>query len=241
VIPKRNGKFISYLNIDLVKLKKLIDEGLSSRQCSKEIGCSQTNIRYWAKKNNWNFMRRVKKGRKVVGRQGICRFCGKDFSENKRRLGGHAVHCKFNPHEIVYSHDSCPHTKETKLKISIKRREYLERSKKNHNWSFCHGKQSDPEKKFQVILEELKIQFIPEHTPEESKRFYRIDFALLDKKIGFEINGNQHYTDAKRGKLKKYYRERQTYLESLGWMIINIHYSLVYDKDKVLFILDKSL
>ena len=142
---------------------------------------------------------------------------------------------------VLVSHIGHPHTKESKLKISIKRREHLEKSKKNHNWSFCHGKQSDPEKKFQAILDELKIQHIPEHTPEESKRFYRIDFAILDKKVGFEINGNQHYTDAKRGKLKKYYRERQTYLESLGWTIINIHYSLVYDKDKIISILSPRI
>jgi hypothetical protein len=84
---------------------------------------------------------------------------------------------------VSVSHIGHPHTKESKLKISIKRREHLEKSKKNHNWSFCHGKQSDPEKKFQAILDELKIQHIPEHTPEESKRFYRIDFAILDKKL----------------------------------------------------------
>ena len=62
-----------------------------------------------------------------------------------------------------------------------------------------------------------------------------------DLRLGFfEINGNQHYTDAKRGKLKKYYRERQIYLESLGWKIVNVHYSLVYKKDQILEILTEN-
>lgn len=226
-------------NVDLMRLKELIDQGLSSRQCAKEIGCSSTNIRYWAKKKawKWSFIRT----RKDRTKDCICRFCGKDYNDNKRSLGGHSVNCKSNPNRKSNLRGfRGSHTKESKLKISSKRKEYLEKSKKNHNWSLCHGRQSDPELKFQTVLEELRIEYCPEYTPEESKRFYRIDFAILNGKIGFEINGNQHYTDATRGKLKKYYLERQKYLESLGWTMINIHYSLAYDKNKILEILTEN-
>ncbi len=166
----------------------------------------------------------------------ICKFCGKKYLD-RNQIGGHTIGCKKNPNKQnnFLSSLGHKHTRKIKKLLSIQRKDFLAKNK--HNWAIYKGKESDPEKKFRALLDEFNIKYFQEYTPNNSQRFYRIDFAILEKQIGFEINGNQHYT--KNGCLKRYYNIRQKYLESLGWAIINIHYSIVYNKPKVLEILQK--
>ena len=42
------------------------------------------------------------------------------------------------------------------------------------------------------------------------------------------------------GNLKKYYQERHDYISSLGWKIIEIHYSLSYNHELILDIIGKE-
>lgn len=102
-------------------------------------------------------------------------------------------------------------------------------------------KESLPETKFKEILSRLRINsdITQWYVPENSEKFYEIDFALDKIKIGFEINGNQHY--CKNGKLKVYYKNRQEYLEKLGWKIINIHYLKCFHEEELKSIILSSI
>ena len=55
-------------------------------------------------------------------------------------------------------------------------------------------------------------------------------------RIGIEINGNQHYESD--GTLKKYYNDRHNLIESSGWKLYELHYSICYDKDVVLNVIN---
>jgi very-short-patch-repair endonuclease len=90
-------------------------------------------------------------------------------------------------------------------------------------------------------LRELNVQFIEEFQPcLDINRFFSIDIAFPDKKIGIEINGFQHYEDDNFS-LKPYYQKRHDILENLGWKIYEIHYSLCYNHDEISKILPQIL
>lgn len=100
--------------------------------------------------------------------------------------------------------------------------------------------ESGPEIEFKRIVSALKIgKVVQFYIPPENDRRFELDFALVDSKIDFEINGSFHYD--KDGKLKPYYKERQEYLENKGWTVINIHYKTVYNQEKVINIVTSSL
>ena len=60
-------------------------------------------------------------------------------------------------------------------------------------------------------------------------RYFSIDIAFPDKKIGIEINGNQHYDSS--GELKKYYRERHNLIEEKGWKLLEFHFKEIYKEE----------
>jgi len=79
-------------------------------------------------------------------------------------------------------------------------------------------------------LKNSEIEFIEEYQPLlHLQRYYSIDIAFPDKKIGIEINGNQHYN--KKGDLKEYYQKRHDEIEKEGWVIYELHYLIAYKKD----------
>jgi uncharacterized protein YydD (DUF2326 family) len=59
--------------------------------------------------------------------------------------------------------------------------------------------------------------------------------AFPDKKIGIEINGNQHYNSDKT--LKTYYQNRHDLIVADGWKLYELHYSFVFSKEIDNFIL----
>ncbi len=121
------------------------------------------------------------------------------------------------------------HTEETKKNISDKRKAYLATSRDKCSWSRYNNKESVPEKKFREFAERSNLKLKQYYIPPESDRFFEIDFANIENKIAFEINGNQHYN--KDGLLKPYYKQRQDYFINLGWRVVEIHYSLSFKED----------
>jgi len=119
-------------------------------------------------------------------------------------------------------------TEETKKIISEKRKKYLKENPDKHPWKKSDKHKSGPCETLKSVLKNNDISFIEEYQPLED-RFFSIDIAFPDKKIGLEINGNQHYN--KNGTLKSYYKTRHDLIESNGWEIYEIHYSLVYDEN----------
>lgn len=115
---------------------------------------------------------------------------------------------------------------EQRDKVRIGRIKYLKNNPDNHPWKRKGKQKSIPCEKLKTILLENGLIFNEEYTPIESDRFYSMDISFLKNKIGIEVNGNQHYNAD--GTLKEYYRIRNEHFVSLGWKIIEIHYSKIY-------------
>ncbi len=87
-------------------------------------------------------------------------------------------------------------------------------------------KTSIPCEKFKSLLKSENIIFEEEFKPME-KRHFSIDIAFPSKRIGIEINGNQHYSS--EGILAPYYQERHDLIEKCGWKLYEIHYKKCFD------------
>ena len=122
------------------------------------------------------------------------------------------------------------HSQETKDKISKKRKQYLRDNPDKHPWKRNNKFKSVPCENFKKILDDLKVNYIPEYTISEDRAF-AIDIALPQYKIAIEINGNQHYNSD--GTLKDYYQERHDFIKNLGYEIYELHYSLCFNKQKI--------
>lgn len=118
------------------------------------------------------------------------------------------------------------HTEETKQKLSKIRKEYLKNNPDKHPWKNNSKFKSVPCEKFKEKLRLENISFVEEYQPLIPENYYSIDIAFPDKKIGIEINGNQHYNSDKS--LKPYYQQKHDKLVNNGWKIFEYHYSIVY-------------
>lgn len=115
----------------------------------------------------------------------------------------------------------------------------ISNSIKKHNWKKTYrGRESDPEKKFKGIINHYDLNVFQFYKDREFERLFEIDFAIPSLKIGFEINGNQHYD--KDGNLKKYYQNRHNIIESKGWKLIEIHYLKCYDENYIKNIIKRA-
>ena len=119
------------------------------------------------------------------------------------------------------------HTDEVKRLMSEKRKKWLKENPDKHPWRKSTAFKSVPCEKFKSFLKEKKIDFLEEFIPLENRHF-SLDIALPEKMVAIEINGNQHYQSD--GKLKPYYQERHDLIESVGWKVLEIHYSLCYNE-----------
>ena len=174
-----------------------------------------------------------------------CKFCDIEF-DKPNLVAGHVRWCLSNPNRVISKKKSkqndpllrrC-HSEETKKLLSEKRKAYLASNPENHNWSRYSNKESLPEQKFRELLEKSNLKLKQYYIPPESNRFYEIDFAHVESKTGFEINGNQHYNSD--GTLKDYYKERQQHFINLGWKIVEIHYSLCFKEEVISSIISLS-
>lgn len=124
------------------------------------------------------------------------------------------------------------HTQETKNKLSTIRKEYLANTPNAFAWKNKDKFKSIPCEKVKNELKELKINFEEEHQPLlHNKRFFRIDISFIDKKIGFDINGRQHYDENRN--LKPYYQNRHNLITNDGWILYEIPYHVAMRKDFV--------
>jgi len=172
----------------------------------------------------------------------ICKQCGMKFECNSTKREINRKFCSSKCSHINWGKigkSFKTHSEKTKNKISESRKKYLEENKHKHNWSLYKNEQTYPEKLFEMEIRKVKYKVYSYYIPKESKKMFEIDFAIPFKKIGYEINGNQHYN--KNKELKNYYKNRHNYLKLLGWKIIEIPYLLCYDKNKITNIIKKSL
>jgi len=107
-------------------------------------------------------------------------------------------------------------------------KDYLKKNPDKCVWKRSDKLKSIPCETLKNILRENGISFVEEFKPLPD-RFFSIDIAFPDKKIGIEVNGTQHYNSD--GSLKEYYENRKLEIEKTGWELFDVHYSKVY-KDK---------
>jgi very-short-patch-repair endonuclease len=120
------------------------------------------------------------------------------------------------------------------LSKSIKR--YLKENPDKHVWKRNSKFKSKPCEIFKEQLKKNNISFIEEYTPLIDRAF-SIDIAFPDKKIGIEINGNQHYNAD--GTFKKYYQDRHELIESFGWKLYEYHFSVAFNLELINKIIDE--
>lgn len=104
-----------------------------------------------------------------------------------------------------------------------------------HPWKKNEKYKSVPCEKVKEFLRSLNIKFVEEWNPLED-RHYSIDIAFPDIKLGIEINGNQHYN--RDGSLKEYYKARHDLIVSSGWKLLELHYSIAFDLQKIKDLID---
>lgn len=122
------------------------------------------------------------------------------------------------------------HTEAAKKKMSDSRKAWLAANPDKHPWKRNSKFESEPCQKLKRALKERSIEFLEEFTPLD-ERFFSIDISIPALKVGIEVNGEQHYN--RDGSLKTYYRERHELIESAGWKLYEIHYSLCFDETKI--------
>lgn len=139
------------------------------------------------------------------------------------------------------STNSRKHTEETKKIISEKRKEYLRNNPDKLSWAGKNRKiESVPEANCRKVIEEMYIANIHQnYNDPEWDRFFSIDFANIENKIGIEVNGAQHYN--RDGTLAEYYQKKHDYLIEKGWKISEVLYTEFYNTDNIKKIINETL
>lgn len=118
------------------------------------------------------------------------------------------------------------HSTKVKSELSLSRKSFLKSNPDKHPWRNKNKYKSVPCEKLKEWLRSNSVQFVEEFQPKIDDRFFSIDIAFPDKLIGIEVNGNQHYNSD--GSLKPYYAERERIIESAGWKLYQLHYSICF-------------
>lgn len=122
------------------------------------------------------------------------------------------------------------HKEDVKRLLSEKRKKWLKENPDKHPWRKSSKFKSVPCEHFKSFLKEKGFKFLEEFIPLEG-RYFSLDVAFPEKMIAIEINGNQHYQSD--GKLKPYYQQRHDLLELNGWKVLEVHFSLCYNKEYI--------
>lgn len=120
------------------------------------------------------------------------------------------------------SHKKTPRklSENTKIKISIARKKYLELNPDKVPYLLNHYSKGEsyPEKYFNEIFKNNNLIF--DRYLQIS--YYQLDFAFIEKGINIEIDGEQHYLDVKVIESNK---RKDCFLIENGWDIIRIRWS----------------
>jgi hypothetical protein len=219
-------------------LAAMVNESLSIREITEKTSLGFSTIRYWLKKYN------LKTHAKIKIQQIDCKFCSVSLEGTFSDFANHIRWCVENPERQKTLKAKAFETKlkelssskkrvcsdELRAKLSLKRKAWLAANPDKHPWKRSSKFESEPCQKLKRALKERSIEFLEEFTPLD-ERFFSIDISIPALKVGIEVNGEQHYN--RDGSLKPYYRERHELIESAGWKLYEIHYSLCFDKTKV--------
>lgn len=141
-----------------------------------------------------------------------CSFCNKEWETTLEGFKLHERYCIENPNRVVPK--SHPISEDVKKRISEKQKENY---KGKSRFNIDRSQEPYSEKYFREWLEKENIEYKKNFHVD---RFF-LDFAFPDKKIYFEVNGEQHYGKMYNGKdYQERDKERTAILKSLGWICI---------------------
>ena len=121
-------------------------------------------------------------------------------TNEKIRQYSETCHKRYVKGELTGSWLGKHHNEKTKLKISKARSEYLINHPDEHPWKRNTKFKSVPCEKFKDDLRKFGYAFEEEYTDNHWSHNYSIDIAFPEKKIGIEINGQQHYDKERKFK-----------------------------------------
>jgi len=128
--------------------------------------------------------------------------------------------------------DAFKWSSDSRKKASESRKRFLSQNPGQHAWkkSNHHGSRACDFVK--NVLREMNVTFTEEFSPLlHLGRYFSIDIAFPDKKIGIEINGRQHYDE--HGRLRPYYQDRHDLIQSEGWVLHEIPYHKSFDRNLI--------
>lgn len=161
----------------------------------------------------------------------VCKHCGEELGTNYR-IGwkNHKLNCPVYS-KLITAKGGHKHTDEEKAKLSEIRKRWLNDNPDKHVWRLNTKFISKPCEYLKTELLKLGYPIVAEYQPLlDQKRYFAIDISIPSKKIGIEVNGNQHYDDAGNQILKEYYKKRHDAITQAGWDLKELHYSEAYTK-----------
>lgn len=243
------------------QLQELINKNYSSYDIAEHFNKSQTSIRFWLKKYNLTTNFKFRQAGAAINKNcilfkdrnwpNIQNYYNDNHSwtdvQKEFKISQNTINqaIKLNlliSRPITATHKlknkGTKHTEQTKKQLSLKRKEYLLNNPDKPAWKQSNKKFSVPCEQLKQKLIDLNIKFTEEFQPLlHLKRFFSIDIAFPEHKIGIEINGRQHY-DA-NGNLLPYYQERHNLIQNDGWQLYEIPYQKAFDINFILSILEK--
>ena len=171
----------------------------------------------------------------------ICQYCQSDWEKNRSK-NFHEKYCDQNPnrnekHNQYYEGSSYriteatreklrkasgsrKHTPETKLKLSQNKKEYYRLHPEECSYRKYHKSKgpSYAEKYWMGVFDRYGLKY----EPQLPFGTYDLDFAFLDKKIDFEVDGKQHKSDSK---IVEHDKRRDEYVSGEGWIILRTSWS----------------
>ena len=119
-------------------------------------------------------------------------------------------------------------SEETRRIMSERKKQWCKDNPDKPVWRNPNRFKSPPCEKLKDAIRKNGLVFIEEYMPLKDRSF-SIDIAFPEKKIGIEVNGNQHY-DKNTGLLLPYYQDRHELIEKEMWRLIEVHFSMVYNE-----------
>lgn len=141
-----------------------------------------------------------------------CVYCHKQWETTTEGLKTHEKYCIENPSRVVPK--SHPVSEDVKKRISEKQKENY---KGKSRFNIDRSQEPYSEKYFREWLDKENIEYKKNF---HADRFF-LDFAFPDKKLYFEVNGEQHYRKMYNGRdYQEHDKERFDILANLGWICI---------------------
>jgi very-short-patch-repair endonuclease len=121
--------------------------------------------------------------------------------------------------------------------LSEKRKKWLKENPDKHPWRKKTKLVSAPCEQLKNYLKGVGVELEEEVIVSEESN-YSVDILIPSKNLVIEVNGNQHYDNS--GNLKPYYQERHNHISSLGWKILEIHYTMAFHHEFIRKIIEEE-